>query len=161
MGSFFYLASSLSAVTRTTFIDIRPLRANLNNLSSIKANILSMPYKANSLKSISCLHVIEHIGLGRYGDLIDPRGSKKAARELSRILGYGGNLFLSLPVGKPRLIFNAHRIHSTKQVLDYFYELKLLELSGVDDEGNFFENIDRTILDSCNYGCGFFWFSKR
>jgi hypothetical protein len=27
--------------------------------------------------SLSCLHALEHFGLGRYGDPIDPRGHEK------------------------------------------------------------------------------------
>lgn len=87
-------------------------------------------------------------------------GTKKAALELQRVLAPGGNLFFSLPLGRPRLMFNAHRIHSTTQILDYFSDLKLVELSGIDDEGNYIEKIDPEYLDSCDYGCGLFWFKK-
>ncbi len=161
VGSSIDLANTLSVVTRVTFIDIRPLKVRLDNFDSIKGSILSMPYKDNSVLSLSCLHVAEHIGLGRYGDSIDPLGTQKAAKELSRVLFSGGNLFFSLPVGKPKLIFNCRRIHSTQQILDYFSGLKLIELSGVDDRGNFTINIDRAVLDSCDCGCGMFWFTKR
>jgi len=161
VGSNVTFVGLLTAINEITFIDIRPLRANLKNFKSIKGNILSLPYENNSIYSISCLHVAEHIGLGRYGDSLDPLGTKKAAKELSRILAPGGNLYFSLPIGKPKLCFNAHRIHSTQQIFDYFSDLKLLELSGVDDNANFIENIDRNILDSCNYGCVFFWFTKE
>ena len=161
VGSDIYCASFLSVIIKVTFVDIRPLKAYLYNLHSLQGSILSMPYKTNSVISLSCLHVAEHVGLGRYGDSIDPLGTRKAARELSRILAPGGNLFFSVPIGKPRLFFNARRIHSTKQILDYFSDLKLVELSGLDDKGRFIKNIDKAILDSCIYGCGLFWFSKR
>jgi len=160
VGSNVIFVGLLTAITEVTFIDIRPLRVNLKNFKSKKGNILSLPYENNSVCSLSSLHVAEHIGLGRYGDPLDPLGTKKAVKELSRILAPSGNLYFSLPIGKPKLCFNAHRIHTTQQILDYFSDLKLLELSGVDDNANFIENIDRKILDSCNYGCGFFWFTK-
>ncbi|MFX1419560.1 MAG: DUF268 domain-containing protein [Promethearchaeota archaeon] len=160
IGSDIVFVGLLSAITEVTFIDIRPLRVNLRNFKSKKGNILSLPYENNSIYSLSSLHVAEHIGLGRYGDALDPLGTKKATKELSRILAPNGNLYFSLPIGKPRLCFNAHRIHSTQQILEYFSDLKLLELSGIDDKTNFIENIDRNILDSCNYGCGLFWFTK-
>jgi len=161
VGSRVIFVGLLSAITKTTFIDIRPLKVNLENFESIKGSILSTPYQNNSIVSLSCLHVAEHIGLGRYGDPLDPLGTKKACKELARILTPGGNLFFSLPVGKPRLCFNAHRIHSPKQIINYFKDLRLVELSGVDDTGNFIENIDIEILENSNYACGLFWFTKK
>ena len=161
VGSRIDFVGFLTAITKVTFIDIRPLIANLENFESRKGNILSMPYETNSILSLSCLHVAEHIGLGRYGDPLDPLGTKKAAKELSRILAFEGNLYFSLPIGKPRLCFNAHRIHSTQQILNYFSDLMLIELSGVNDDGDFIRNIDRVTLDSCDYGCGLFWFTKK
>lgn len=161
VGSRIGLVSFLSTITKVTFIDIRSLEVMLENLDSKKGSILSMPYEKDSVASLSCLHVAEHIGLGRYGDSLDPLGTKKAAEELSRILAKNGNLYFSLPIGKPRLCFNVHRIHNTQQILDYFSALKLIELSGIDDDGFFKKNIDRHYLDSCNYGCGLFWFTKK
>jgi len=161
IGSKVYFIGFLTTIKEVSFIDIRPLDTNLNNLKSIKGNILSIPFEDNSIESISCLHVAEHIGLGRYGDELDTLGTKKAARELARVLAIDGNLFFSLPIGRPRLCFNSHRIHSTDQILEYFSDLELVELSGVDDNGNYVQNINRNILDSCTYGCGFFWFTKK
>ena len=161
VGSKVSFIGFLTVIKEVLFIDIRPLITNLDNLKSIKGNILSIPFEDNSISSISCLHVAEHIGLGRYGDKLDPLGTKKAAKELVRVLAKDGNLFFSVPIGKPLLCFNGHRIHSTDQILEYFSDLELIELSGVDDSGNYFQNIDKNKLNSCNYGCGFFWFTKR
>ncbi len=162
VGSSTDFVGLLSAITEVHFIDIRPLDVcNVNNLKTIKASILHLPYEDNSLESISCLHVAEHIGLGRYGDLLDPLGTKKAADELTRCLAKGGNLFFSLPIGKPRLCFNAHRIHSPKHIIDYFSSLKLVELSGTGDDKKFIENIDIKVLKNSNYACGMFWFRKE
>jgi len=160
VGSNIKFISFLSKITKVTFVDIRPLEVNLKNLISKKGSLLSMPDKDNSVKSISCLHVAEHIGLGRYGDPIDPFGTRKAAKELSRVLAVGGYLYFSLPVGKPRICFNAHRIHSPKQILKYFKDLKLVEFSGVDDSCHFKENIDINSLDDSEYACGLFIFTK-
>lgn len=68
----------LTAVTKITFIDIRPLEAQLDNLSNLPGSILAIPYPDGSVASLSCLHVAEHIGLGRYGDPLDPLGTAKA-----------------------------------------------------------------------------------
>ena len=162
VGSNVKFVGFLTAITNVHFVDIRPLEvSNIKNLKSVKGSILEMPYESDSLQSISCLHVAEHIGLGRYGDALDPQGTKKAAVELARCLAKGGNLFFSVPVGEPRLCFNACRIHSPKRIIDYFDDLKLVELSGTDDEKRFIENIDIDILEKARYGCGMFWFTKE
>lgn len=160
VGSKIEFVGYLTTITKVIFIDIRPLDAYLENLTSKKGDILSMPFKNNRVSSLSCLHVAEHIGLGRYGDTLDPLGTEKAAKELSRILAPEGNLYFSLPIGKPKLLYNAHRIHSTKQILNYFSDLRLMELSGITDKKEFIININPKILDSCQYGCGLFWFKK-
>jgi hypothetical protein len=162
VGSNVDFVGLLSTITKVHFIDIRPLEvSNVENLESIKGSILDLPYDNNSVESMSCLHVAEHIGLGRYGDPLDPLGTKKAANELARCLAKGGNLFFSLPVGKPRLCFNAHRIHSPRQIIDYFDDLKLLELTASTDEKQFIENIDIDVLENARYTCGMFWFTKE
>lgn len=160
VGSRVIYIGILSSITNVTFIDLRPLKAKIKGLDCKFGSIINMPQTDNSIKSLSCLHVAEHIGLGRYGDALDPDGTKKAINELKRVLARGGNLYFSLPVGKPRLCFNAHRIHSPKKILEYFRDLKLIEFNGVDDKGNFLENIDPAELSNQNYACGMFWFRK-
>jgi hypothetical protein len=161
VGSRAIYVGMLSAITEVTFIDIRPLIAKLVNLKSEYGSILNMPFENDSVRSLSCLHVAEHIGLGRYGDPLDPKGTVKATKELTRMLAKGGDLYFSLPVGKPRLCFNAHRIHSPEQILEYFRDLSLIEFSGVDDKANFLENIDPSNLANQDYACGMFWFRKE
>ena len=50
----------------------------------------SLPYKNNSVKALSSLSVIEHIGLGRYGDEVDYNGMQKAIDEIKRVLAFNG-----------------------------------------------------------------------
>lgn len=161
VGSRIELVGFLTVLCRVTFIDIRPLVVELANFQSLSGSILALPMQNNSVRSLSCLHVAEHIGLGRYGDPLDPHGTGKACRELARVLAPGGNLYFSLPVGKPRLCFNAHRIHSVEQILEYFRDLALVELSGIDDDRKFMANIGRTALDDADYACGLFHFTKK
>ena len=162
VGSNVDFVGLLSTIAKVQFVDIRPLDvSNIKNLESIRGSILDLPYEDNSVKSMSCLHVAEHIGLGRYGDPLDPFGTKKAAAELSHCLAKGGNLYFSLPVGRPRLCFNAHRIHSPGKILEYFSDLKLVEFSGTDETKTFHTDIDIDILSDCKYACGMFWFTKE
>jgi len=161
VGSRIDFIGFLTAITNVTFIDIRPLMADLDNFDSRKGSILSMPFENNSVHSLSCLHVAEHVGLGRYGDPLDPFGTKKSCRELSRILANGGNLYFSLPVGRPRLCFNAHRIHAPHQIIGYFADLDLCGFSGIDDDGRFVKDAEIGQFESMNYGCGLFHFTKK
>ncbi len=151
----------LSEITKVTFIDIRPFKTDLKDLIVKEGNILNIPFEDNSVDSLSCLHVGEHIGLGRYGDKLDPNGTQKACKELSRILAVNGNLYFSVPVGKQKTYFNAHRVHSPRTIIDYFKDLRLIELSGVTDSGQFIENIDIDVLEKSNYACGLFQFRKE
>jgi hypothetical protein len=112
------------------------------------------------VSSISCLNVAEHIGLGRYGDALDPDGTKKACAELERVLMPGGNMYFSVPLGRPRLCFNAHRIHSPAQIFEYFKGLKLVELSGINDRGEFIKDIKSSVLEKSDFACGLFHFTK-
>lgn len=160
IGSNIEFVGFLTAFTKATFVDIRPLNVTLPNFKSIKGSLLNLPFKDNSIKSLSCLHVAEHVGLGRYGDNLNPLGTKISCKELSRVLAKGGKLYFSLPVGRPRLCFNAHRIHSPKQIFRYFNDLKLVELSGITDTGEYIENLDIDILESSDYACGLFVFTK-
>lgn len=150
----------LSSITHVTFIDIRPLVTDLANLDSRSGSILNMPYADNAVSSLSCLHVAEHIGLGRYGDPLDPLGTMKACRELARVLAPGGSLYFGLPVGRPRTCFNAHRVHSTDQIMEYFSGLKLAEFSMVNDKGRFLPCVQPEKADGEKYGCGLFHFKK-
>ena len=66
------------------------------------------------------------------GFLDAPLGTRKAAAELQRVLAPGGQLLFSLPVGRPRVEFNAHRVHDPREVASWF-ALELVEFAGVDD----------------------------
>jgi hypothetical protein len=160
VGSMVNFIGFLSTITHVTFIDIRPLITDLPDLESKAGSILEMPYPDGSIPSLSCLHVAEHIGLGRYGDSLDPLGTVKACKELQRVLAPGGNMYFGLPLGKPHVCFNAHRVHSSDQILGYFPGLKLVDFSLVDDNGRFMQNVAPERGNSTKYACGLFHFTK-
>jgi len=146
---------------KVDYIDIREIDSPFSNLVFRKGSILDLPYKDDSIISLSCLHVIEHIGLGRYGDPIDPHGHIKAAAELIRVLQPGGKLLIGTPVGKESLYFDAHRVFFVETVLHMFSALKLETFSFIDDEGRkIIDNPDRAYANNCRFGCGLFVFSK-
>ena len=109
------------------------------------------------------MHVIEHVGLGRYGDPIDPDGDLKAIAEIKRVLAVGGDMLFVVPIGKPKVIFNAHRIYSYDQIIMYFKGLKLITFALIPDnpgDGGLIEPADKKMADAQTYGCGCFWFRK-
>jgi SAM-dependent methyltransferase len=161
VGSQIEYVTALTLVTDVTFVDIRPLEARVERLDAARGSVLALPFEDRSVESLSCLHVAEHIGLGRYGDPLDPAGTRKAAAELERVLAPGGQLLFSLPVGRPRTCFNAHRIHAPADVVGMFPELELEEFSAVDDLGQFRPDANLEELRSANYGCGLFAFTRR
>lgn len=160
VGSQVNWVGSLTALTRVQFIDIRPLDVDIEGLEPVAGSVLSIPHPDRSVASLSCLHVAEHVGLGRYGDPLEPSGTLKAARELARVLAPGGMLLFALPVGRPRVCFNAHRVHSVEKILEYFDGLRLDELSGVDDAGRYRENAAASDFAGARFACGFFRFSR-
>lgn len=156
IGSSVMMLNVLSAGTKTVFVDYRPLRVQLSNLIPISGDIVQLPFHTGSIKSLSCLHVLEHVGLGRYGDPINPSGSQLAAAELQRVLAIGGRLFLSVPVGRERVCFNAHRVFDPGTVRGLFQGLELTSFSLVDDVGRFHEESSPEATGPLDYGCGCF-----
>jgi len=144
------------------YVDIRPLECDVPGITWVSGSILELPFNDNSLHSLSCLHVIEHIGLGRYGDPIQPDAWQHAAKELSRVLAPGGQLLLGTPVGRRRVVFNAHRVFLPCDIIEVFSNLSLLEFSLVTDEGStsWIKDAGLSEADRLDYGCGLFRFTK-
>jgi SAM-dependent methyltransferase len=160
IGSSVLMLSVLSAQTPTVFLDYRPLRSALPNLHCVAGSGVRLPFADVSLGSVSCLHVIEHIGLGRYGDPLDPRGSECAAAELARVVKPGGRLYLSVPVGRERVCFNAHRVFSPQTIVGWMRGLRMEGFSLVDDDGRFQADASPDAAASLDYGCGMFEFTR-
>ena len=160
VGSYVGYLGFFAALVRTTFVDIRPARLPHENLSVVSASVTALPFRDSSLPSVSCLHVIEHVGLGRYGDPLDPNGTAFAAEELCRVLAPDGRLYVSLPVGDPAVYFDAHRVHSLDQVTKLFRPLRLLRADAVLDDGQFVRDIDQSVVRQQRYGCGLLTFGR-
>ena len=101
--------------------DVRPIRtiipgivfkqADFMNLNSLSVN------KKNYCDSLSCLHAIEHFGLGRYGDPVNPQGYKHGISNMAKLLKSGGTLYLSTPIGQERVEFNANWVFDPQRIL--------------------------------------------
>jgi SAM-dependent methyltransferase len=161
VGSSVQMLGVISGFVPITFVDIRPIEIALSNFECISATVTALPFGDSSIASLSCLHVIEHIGLGRYGDPLDPAGSRIAAKELVRVLAPGGRLFLSTPVGRERVCFNAHRVFSPDTIIEMCAPLSLESFSWIDDRGMLRQEASPTDAAQADYGCGLFEFSRK
>jgi SAM-dependent methyltransferase len=161
VGSSITAIGVISAAVPTFFVDLRPLTVHIAGLSPLAGNLLQLPFASGSIYSLSCLHVVEHVGLGRYGDAIDPAGSTKAAEELTRVLVPGGRLLLTTPVGRERVQFNAHRVFAPKTVLAMFEKFELIDMALVDDDGRYHAAARIEQATDSEYACGMFELLKR
>lgn len=164
ISSSLFFSGITSAFIPIDFYDYRPANLVLSNLNSKEGNLLSLPFQSKSIKSISCMHTIEHVGLGRYGDPINADGDILAINELKRVLAKDGNLLIVLPIGENAIIeFNAHRIYSYNQVISLFQDLKLKEFSLIPEhekDGGLIRNANPEKIKGQKYACGCFWFIK-
>lgn len=163
ISSTLHFCSIVSAFVPTEFFDFRPAPLVLDGLACRAANLTALDWQPDSVASLSCMHVIEHVGLGRYGDPIDPSGDLKAIRELARVLAPGGDLLIAVPVGRARTCFNAHRIYDKDVFVGLFEGLELVEFALIPDgdaPGGLVFDASSELVNSQNYGCGCFWFRK-
>ncbi len=115
--------------------------------------------------SVSCLHALEHFGLGRCGDRIDPNGHLLGFHNLVRVLKPSGRLYVSFPIGRTNEVaFNAHRVFHPNEILDWIKnskDLRLIQFAYVDDDGdlNLGEN-PKSLAQVPSFGCGIYTFEK-
>lgn len=148
--------------------DIRPLSSAIPNVKFVQADLMA-PISdkiVDYCDSLSCLHVLEHFGLGRYGDPLDYNGYLLGLNNLRNILKKSGKLYFSVPIGPQRIEFNAHRVFSVSYLLECFAgNYQIDQFSYVDDQGDLHENIPIKDIDvqnnfGCVYGCGILEMTK-
>ncbi len=148
---------------KVNYIDIRPLPYEIPNLYFVKGDAVSLAeFEDESIESLSCFHALEHFGLGRYGDKIDPDAYKKAAGNIKRVLKKGGSLYIGVPIGEEdKLFFNAHRVFSISTILSSFDGLKLNDFAIIEPNGVYAKKADiRELKEIKEYSCGLFEFEK-
>lgn len=149
-------------------IDIRELANNIENVIFRKADLMILQEDLiEYTDSISCLHALEHFGLGRYGDPLDYYGYLKGLQSITKMLKKGGRFYFSVPIGEQRIEFNAHRIFSVAYLIKILsVDFKIECFSFIDDKGDFNKTpkmSDEIIKMNfgCKYGCGIFELIKR
>jgi SAM-dependent methyltransferase len=163
ISSVLSFSTQLSAFIPTEYYDYRIANVKLNNFKTKFADLMNLPFEDCSIESLSCMHTVEHIGLGRYGDTINPEGDRIAMKELQRVMKKGGYLLFVVPIGRSRICFNAHRVYSYKQIIKEFDKCVLKEFVVLldDYEKGLQKNVPERILNKQNYACGCFLFKKN
>ncbi|MCP1381210.1 class I SAM-dependent methyltransferase [Runella salmonicolor] len=157
IGSSHKLVSFLSKITSLTMVDIRPLSLEMDTIKFMKGDILDLPFKEESVESLSSICVIEHIGLGRYGDKIDPLGTERAVKEINRVLKKGANFYFSVPVEEiNKVYFNAHRAFNEEYLLSFLFP----NFEVVDKKYIYGTNFQNTI-NAQQFGVGCYHLKKR
>lgn len=162
VSSIMSFSTVISAFIPTEYYDFRTPKIELPNFRSGSANLVNLPFKSESIESISCMHTLEHIGLGRYGDPLDPQGDKKAIDELQRVTKKNGHIMIVVPVGVPAVVFNAHRIYKFSEIVGLFGKCKLESYSVVldDPSSGLVESASEEIINKQSYSCGCFLFRR-
>lgn len=158
----------VAAYRKIEVFDIRPMAGKVKNIEFVQADLMQFdPSLAECTDSLSCLHTIEHFGLGRYNDPIDVDGHLKGLDTMYKLLKPGGRFYFSTQIGPLRIDFNSHRIFSIQYLLDYFGDKYDIErFAYINDADEFFEDVPLTpelIANNagCKMGCGIFVLVKK
>lgn len=131
-----FIAYLLAMDIRVTLIDVREFPGKVENLHTIVSDATSLSQvEDESINSMSALCSLEHFGLGRYGDPIDPEACFRCFNAIQKKMKQGGHLYLAVPIGKERVEFNAHRVFYAKTIVECFDLMNLIEISCADSNG--------------------------
>ena len=160
-----FIAHLLAMDIDVSLIDIREFPGEVENLHTIVDDATSLKQIAdNSIDSMSALCSLEHFGLGRYGDPIDPEACFKCFVEIQKKIKKNGHLYISVPIGKERVEFNAHRVFYASTIQECFNEFMLKEFSCT-AEGKIEYDVELHKYDEDNhdgnYRYGLFHFIKE
>jgi hypothetical protein len=150
-------------------IDIRPLGTSASNITFTQRDIMTQdPSFDDTTESLSCLHTLEHLGLGRYGDKVDFHGYLKGWDNLCRMVRPGGEFYFSVPISRwQRIEYDAHRLFGIPHLLEMIDPVFTIEAAAiVNDQGDLVRNVDvRSAAASrtfdINYGCIMFDLQKK
>ena len=136
--------SHVAAFREIEAVDIRSMGAINENIKFLQLDITdkdSIPHEI--CDSLSCLHTIEHIGLGRYGDVINPDGWLTALDNLLAMLKPGGVLYLSAPIGEGSVEFDAHRLFLISDLLETVSQrASITKVAVIGDDDRFMSSTD-------------------
>jgi hypothetical protein len=149
--------------------DVRPIYTIIPNVDFRQSDFMDPNFSNNNFgkcDSLSCLHTIEHFGLGRYGDPIKKDGYLIGLKNMTTLINKGGYFYFSTPIGKERVEFNANRVFNPKKISNIINNLgfeisKLLIIKNgniIEEVKVFDDEID--LLSNEEYNLGVFIFVK-
>ena len=162
--------SHVASFREIEVIDIRPISSIIPGINFLQADLMNLKNDINNkikCDSLSCLHTLEHFGLGRYGDPINIDGYKIGFNNLVSLLSDDGIFYISVPVGEERVEFNANRVFDPLTILELAKSncLQLQEFINIKGNGEVcnYLTLDNNILQNISnqrYSLGIFIFKK-
>ena len=148
--------------------DIRDLRTSARNITFRQRDIMEpRPDLDGCTDSLSCLHTLEHFGLGRYGDPVRADGHLVGFENLARMVAAGGVFYFSTVIGPQRIEFDAHRVFAVPYLVEMCEKhFEIRSLAYVNDAGELIRGADWKGAEAqrsfgCRYGCAIFTLVKR
>lgn len=78
-------------------VDTREYHEKHPNITSVKKDINSVDFSENDLDEITCVSVLEHIGMSAYGDPAYKAGDEMTIKKFTHILKSSGRLLITMP----------------------------------------------------------------
>jgi hypothetical protein len=117
-------ASELITVEYTSITTDYP---NLTILTPAQLADLYLQGQWEPVDFIFTFSSLEHDGLGRYGDPINPWGDLETMARLHCLLRDDGHMFFGVPSGRDSLVWNAHRIYGRYRLRIIFQDWWILK----------------------------------
>lgn len=124
-------------------IDVRAYPYHVPNFNFMKADIMNLPFKDGEFDAITCVSMLEHVGLGFYDDpKAEDEPQKKAINEMLRVLKGGGTFVLTVPFGVSG-VNDQQRVFDKKGIDDILEGFKIHKIQ-------YFANINQAdIRNNC------------
>ena len=116
-------------------IDVIEYTLEHPNFTFVQGDICKTPFPYDFFDAVTAVSIIEHIGLGRWGDPIYSDGDKKAMKEIKRILKPGGKAIITVPFGKGTIVYrkeiSLHRVYDSQTLTGLFSDsgLEIVKLN--------------------------------
>eukprot|EP00607_Mallomonas_marina_P008269 CAMPEP_0182417472 /NCGR_PEP_ID=MMETSP1167-20130531/1964_1 /TAXON_ID=2988 /ORGANISM="Mallomonas Sp, Strain CCMP3275" /LENGTH=230 /DNA_ID=CAMNT_0024591087 /DNA_START=492 /DNA_END=1184 /DNA_ORIENTATION=+ len=122
-----------AGASHITTVEYNSIFTNHSKLSTLTPQNYSELYQNNQHTLLDFIWVyssIEHDGLGRYGDPLNPFGDMEAIAKIHCMLKRGGVLFIGFPVGADYVTWNAHRIYGRIRLNMLLHYWMVLDIEG-------------------------------
>jgi SAM-dependent methyltransferase len=109
-------------------IDVREFKIRHPSFKFVKGDIRKTNFPDSYFDQIIAISTLEHIGLrGRYSSTTDLNGDKKAILEMDRILKRRGNMLITVPFGRAKIVGASHRVYDRTRLRKLINGLKIVK----------------------------------